>query len=276
VFIARLRTRHLLLIYSLAAIVGAWLIFPALWMALTSIKPPSVVSAYPPVFIFSPTIDNFATAVTSPDFGLNVIQTLLVSVGATLLGLGVGAMAAYSIARFRTGGAWIFFGLIFVQSLPAVVLGLPFFVMFREIGLYDTVQGLVLAYATFSLPYATWLLIPFFQDIPRELEDAARVDGCGRFGALFRIVLPLSRPGLIVVGILTFMMAWNQFFFALVLAGDHVKMLPLLASNYISTFTVEWGGVAAFGILLLIPPLAVVLALQGRVVRGLTFGAVKG
>lgn len=275
-FIARLRARHLLVIYGIAAVVGAWLLFPAFWMLLTALKPPDIAAAYPPPFVFQPTGDNFTAVLGSEQFALYAIETLVVSIGATVLGVGIGALAAYSMARYRTGGAWIFFALIFVQSLPAVVLGLPFFVMFRQLGLYDTMQGLILSYTTFSLPYATWLMIPFFEDIPLELEDAARVDGCSRWGAMIRVVFPLVRPGLVVVGILTFMMAWNQFFFAMVLAGDRVRMLPLLGSNYISTFTVEWGRVAAYGVLLLVPPLAVVLSLQGRIVRGLTFGAVKG
>jgi len=275
-FITRLRARHLLVIYGIAALVGAWLVFPTFWMLLTSLKSPAAASAYPPSFIFQPTGDNFSAVLADENFGLSLFQTLTVSIAAAILGVVVGALAAYSMARFCTGGAWLFFALIFVQSLPAVVLGLPFYMMFRQLGLYDTMQGLILSYATFSLPYATWLMIPFFEDIPLELEDAARVDGCSRWGAFRRVVLPLSMPGLVVVGILTFMMSWNQFFFALVLAGDQVRMLPLLGSNFISTFTVEWGRVAAYGMLLLVPPLAVVFALQGRIVRGLTFGAVKG
>jgi ABC-type glycerol-3-phosphate transport system permease component len=120
-------------------------------MLLTALKPPDIAAAYPPPLVFQPTGDNFSAVLGSEQFALYAIETLVVSIGATVLGVVIGALAAYSMARYRTGGAWIFFALIFVQSLPAVVLGLPFFVMFRQLGLYDTIQGLILSYTTFSL-----------------------------------------------------------------------------------------------------------------------------
>lgn len=274
--ILKASTRQLVLIYGLIGLLVAWLILPALWMLLTSIKPPALVATNPPTFIFSPTSANFRDVLGAKEIIDSIIDTVLVSVATTLLAVTVGAFAAYSIARFATGGIGVFFFLIFVQALPSVVLGLPFFVLFREIRLYDTVPGLVVAYTTISLPFAIWLLVAFFDDIPAELEEAALVDGCSRWGALFRVVLPLARPGLAVTGILTFMGAWNQFFFALVLAGQNVRTLPVVASNYISTYTLDWGKVAAAGVLLLIPPVIVVLVMQRHIVRGLTFGAVKG
>ncbi len=274
--ILKASTRQLVLIYGLIGLLVAWLILPALWMLLTSIKPPALVATNPPTFIFTPTGANFGDVLGTKEIIGSIIDTVLISVATTLIALTIGAFAAYSIARFSTGGLAIFFFLIFVQALPSVVLGLPFFVLFRQISLYDTVPGLIVAYTTISLPFAIWLLVAFFDDIPSELEEAALVDGCSRWGALFRIVLPLARPGLAVTGILTFMGAWNQFFFALVLGGQNVRTLPQVASNYISTYTLDWGKVAAAGVLLLIPPIIVVLVMQRHIVRGLTFGAVKG
>lgn len=268
--------RQLAAIYGIAGLIVAWLILPAIWMVMTSIKPPDLVATNPPTFFFAPTGANFSAVIGAKEIGGSVFDTIIISVATTFLAVFVGSFAAYSIARFSTGGIWVFFFLIFVQAMPSVVLGLPFFVLFRQLGIYDTVPGLILAYSTVSLPFAIWLLIAFFDDIPRELEEAALVDGCSKWGALFRIVLPLARPGLAVTGILTFMGAWNQFFFALVLAGQNVKTLPVVASNYISTYTLDWGKVAAAGVLLLIPPILVVLGLQRHIIRGLTFGAVKG
>jgi multiple sugar transport system permease protein len=267
--------RQLAAIYGLIGLVIAWLILPAGWMVLTAIKPPALVATNPPTFLFEPTTANFAAVLGAKEIGGSFVDTVVISVATTVLAVTVGSFAAYSIARFSTGGVGVFFFLIFVQAMPSVVLGLPFFVMFRQLGLYDTIPGLVLAYSTVSLPFAIWLLVAFFDDIPRELEEAALVDGCSRWGALFRVVMPMARPGLAVAGILTFMGAWNQFFFALVLAGQNVRTLPQVASNYISTYTLDWGKVAAAGVLLLIPPIIVVLAMERHIVRGLTFGAVK-
>jgi len=269
-------TRQLVLIYGLIGLVVGWLVLPALWMLLTSIKPPALVATNPPTFLFSPTSANFTAVLGAKEVVGSIRDTVVISIATTVLSVTIGSYAAYSIARFSTGGTPVFFFLILVQAIPSVVLGLPFFVMFRQLGLYDTIPGLVLAYTTVSLPFAIWLLVAFFDDIPRELEEAALVDGCSRWGALFRVVMPLARPGLAVAGILTFMSAWNQFFFALVLAGQNVRTLPQVASNYISTYTLDWGKVAAAGVLLLIPPVIVVLVMQRHIVRGLTFGAVKG
>jgi len=265
-----------LVIYSLVFVMAAWLLLPTVWMLLTSLKQPADVATNPPTFVFRPTLDNYIAVLTRPQFFTFALQTLIVATTTAAVAVPFGALAAYGIARFRAGGLPFFFLLVFVQALPPVVLGLPLFVMYRQIGLADTVQGLVLSYTTFALPFAIWLLIAFFEDIPVDLEEAALVDGCGRWGAFVRIVLPLVRPGLAVTGILIFIGGWNQFFFALVLAGETVRTLPLVGSEFISTYTVEWGQVAAFGSLLLLLPLGVVLVLQRHIVRGLTFGAVKG
>lgn len=253
-----------------------WLIFPPMWMILTSFKRGRDVFALPPKLIFTPTIENYLLIFGRPDLLQVFWNTVIVSVVASALTLIIGSMAAYSMARFRTGGQALLFGTLLFRVLPPIVIGLPFFILFSRLHLIDTLSGLVLAYVAFLLPITIWLMIPFFGDIPREIEEAALVDGCSRFGAFVRVVLPLAQPGLVVTGIYSLLGAWNHFFFGLILTSFNARTLPVEASNFVGEYALQWGEVSAIGSLLIIPPIMVAFFLQKYLVRGLTLGAVKG
>jgi multiple sugar transport system permease protein len=252
------------------------LTLPPVWMLLTSLKPVALTFALPPVWVFSPTLQHYLTVLQRPGFVQILSNTVVVSTVSTAVTLAFGSLAAYSMARFQTGGRQLLYTTLIARVLPPVVLGLPFFVLFNRLGLTDTLNGLIVTYGTFALPTVIWIMIPFFEEIPRELEEAAMVDGCSRLAAMWRVTFPLARPGFVVTTVLTFMGAWNQFFFALVLASSKAKTLPLEASSFISDYAVEWGPVSAMACILIIPPVLVVFFLQSRLTRGLSLGGVKG
>ena len=262
--------------FIIAIILVIWLIFPPIWMILTALKSGRDVFAIPPVWLFKPTLENFITIFQRPDLIKIAFNTIIVSSFATLFTLVFGTMAGYSMARFNTGGQPLLYVTLVFRVLPAIVLGLPFFIMFSRLGLSDTLQGLILAYVAFLLPNTVWLMIAFFSDIPYEIEESALVDGCSRFGTFFRIALPLARPGLIVTGVYNFMGAWNHFFYGLILSSFNARTLPVEASNFVGEYSVKWGEVSAIGSLIIIPPILVAFFMQKYLVRGLTLGAVKG
>lgn len=270
------RSLRIVIVYFSAVALAMSLILPPGWMVLTSLKPVKLTFALPPVWIFTPTLQHYNAVLHRPDFLHILSNTLIVSLVSTLVTISFGSLAAYSIARFHTGGRRLLYATLVPRVLPPVVLGLPLFVLFQHLRLIDTLFGLIISYSTFGLPIVIWVMIPFFEDIPRELEEAARVDGCSRLAAMLRITFPLARAGFVVTTLITFMSGWNQFFFALVLASGNAKTLPLEASSFISDYAVEWGPVAAMGSILIIPPILAVLLLQKRLIRGLTLGGVKG
>jgi multiple sugar transport system permease protein len=270
------RRLRLALVYACAVTFSLILILPPLWMVLTSLKPVRLTFALPPVWVFTPTLQHYATVLHRPGFIRILSNTVIVSLVSTAVTISVGSLAAYSMARFRTGGRRLLYATLVPRVLPQVVLGLPLFVLFQRVHLIDTLTGLVISYSTFALPIVIWVMMPFFEDVPAELEDAARVDGCSRVMAMWRVTFPLARAGFVVTTLITFMSGWNQFFFALVLASASAKTLPLEASAFISDYAVEWGPVAAMGSMLILPPILAVLLLQKRLARGLTLGGVKG
>ncbi len=253
-----------------------WLVFPPFWMFITSFKESKDAISIPPRLIFNPTIKNYVSIFNRPDFGKVFTNTVIASAVSSVLVLIIGSMAAYSMARFNTGGSPAMFGTLLFRVLPPIVIGLPFYIIFSRIGLLDTLTGLTIAYIAILLPNTIWLLIPFYRDIPLEVEESGLVDGCTRFGVFLRIVLPLARPGLIVTGIYTIMGAWNHFFFGLILTSFNARTLPIEASNFVGEYALQWGEVSAIGSILIVPPILIAFCLQKYLVKGLTLGAVKG
>lgn len=278
---------------------GFWMIFaafPIFWSYLSSIKPPEEIFVLPPKLIFTPTLHNYevvfglkigteSEGVTEAIGGTGVasqfpryfLNSLVVSAGTTVLSLSMGGMAAYSLARFRfPGKRYILLGIIFVRMIPGVVLLVPFYVIWRSLGLIDTHFGLILAYLSFSLPFVIWMMRGFFVDIPVELEEAAMVDGASRMTALFRIVLPLAAPGMAATAIFALLLSWNEFLFAVLLTADSTKTLSPAILNYVTDKAILWGRMYAAGSTILLPVLVFSLAVQKHIARGLTGGAVKG
>jgi multiple sugar transport system permease protein len=272
----RQKTIQVILAYAVAIVFAVVLLFPLGWVILTSIKPPALTFTIPPAWQFTPTFENYTAVLARPGLLKAATNTLIVSISATLLNLTVGTLAAYSMARYRAGGMPLLFITLAVRTMPAVVLGLPFFILFMNLRLVDTLQGLVLAYTAFMLPNTIWLLLAFFADIPKEMEEAALVDGSTRFQAFWKVVLPLARPGLIVTGIYSLMWAWNHFFFGLILSARNATTLPVVAAQFVGEYAIRWGEVSAISTIIILPPIIAVFLLQGRLAKGLMLGGVKG
>ncbi|TAK22809.1 MAG: carbohydrate ABC transporter permease [Chloroflexota bacterium] len=292
------RAKHRLALIFAYAFLVLWSvvsIFPVFWTYVSSIKPPRDVFAIPPKWVFTPTLQNYEVAlglivpteqetvleaykgaVTSrlPDYFVN---TMIVSLGSTLLSMAVGATAAYALARSRVRGRRLMLTVILLTRLiPPIVLVVPLYLLWRNLRLLDTHIGLIVAFFTFSLPFSIWMLRGFFMTLPRELEEAALIDGCSRWGALFRIVVPLAAPGFAATAVFVMLFSWNEFLIAAVLGGEKAKMLTPAIFGYVSDRSVLWGQLYAASGLVMLPVLLFTLLVQRHIATGLAGGAVKG
>ncbi|MCA0295064.1 MAG: carbohydrate ABC transporter permease [Actinobacteria bacterium] len=258
-------------------VVGAF-VLPYAHLLLTSFKAPTEVLAIPPTFLPSHfELTNYQTALNDPGIGRSFINSLVVAVGGTALTLFLAIPAAYAAAFYgtRLGRVFLMVALI-VRMLPPVALAIPIFQAFRQLRLIDTQLGLMLAQTIISLPLVIWLLAAFFEAIPQALEEAALIDGCNRLTAMIRVTLPVAGGGIAVAAIFAFLSSWNEFLFALMLTSVNAVTVPLAIANFKSQFGLDWGSMTALAVMYSLPVIAVTLALQRRIVSGMTFGAVKG
>jgi multiple sugar transport system permease protein len=264
--------------YAVLIVAALLVLFPMYWMAITSLKLPReifrVPSLWPQVFTFN----NYRVLLADKGFLLNVWNSLLVSTAVTVIAILLSSFAAYSMVRYRTR----FRGLIgrvilFAYLTPTSLLFIPLSILMARLQMGNSLQGLVLVYLTFALPLATWLLQGYFRGVPRELEEQGTIDGLSRMGALFRIVLPLSAPGLAAVAIFTFTGAWNELLLALVLITSDGERTAPLALNYLITSDVlPWGPLMAGAVISSLPLVILYFVAQRFMVSGLTSGSVKG
>jgi multiple sugar transport system permease protein len=268
--------RGMLFLVSLFAVL-IW-VFPVAWGLLTSFKTERDVLAYPPEVIFPPTLVNyhdvfFGGASIVP----NLVSSLIVSGLTTALTMLFAIPAAYALARLhlpwkRATGFWV----LATQMLPPVGLVIPYFLLLQRVGWTDTYQGLVLVYLTFALPFAIWLLVSYFEEIPREMEEAALLDRAGRLRALWHVILPQAKGGIAVTVIFVFLNSWNEFLFAVVLGGNNVRPVTVAMFNFISLEQTQWARLAAAAMAGMAPVIVLGLIAQRHIVKGLTVGAVKG
>jgi multiple sugar transport system permease protein len=261
---------HLVLILASLAI-----LFPLLWTLRTSSVHRVLAYQIPPPLFFRPTLDNYLKIFQEEPYQLYFLNSLIVATVSTLFCLIVGAPAAYSYARFKTGGNFLRLSMLGTQMLPAVILVIPFFLIYNFIGLFNSRIGLILAYVTFNIPFVVWILIGFFQTIPRELEESAIVDGCTPFSAFVRIILPVTLPGLLSAGIYSFVLSWNEFLFSLILTGKESRTLPVAVSGLITQQGVQIGAVSAAIIVILIPMVLLYFGLRSFLIKGMVAGALK-
>lgn len=254
---------------------------PFLWQVLTSLKPPEEVFAVPPTWWPSRlSLESYRQVFSGRPFGRYLLNSLLVAAASTALTVTLAAPAAYALSRLRVAGRRWLYPLILVASLvPAVVLLVPLYEMFRAGGAFNRPLALAVPYAALNLPLAVWALASFFRAVPRELEDAAAVDGFTRWGTLWRVVLPLSLPGVATTALLVFIFAWNEFLLALsFMTRPQAYTAPvgvaLLAGA--SVYEVPWGQISAAVVVTTLPLVLAVLLFQRRIVAGLTAGALKG
>lgn len=259
----------------------AFFMFPVIWMFLTSFKTEAEYFHYPPVFIpkdFS--LRNYINAMAMPPNGRGGLQglrdSLIIASASTLVSVLVGSLAAYSLARFKTGGDNFSFWILSTRMFPPVASALPLFLIFKQVRLLDTHLALITANTIFNLPFVIWLLKGFFEELPVELEEAALIDGCTQWGAFIRVALPLITPGLVATALFSFVFAWNEFMFALLLTRRNVRTLTIIVPSLVGGHEILWGEIAAIGTIAIIPGVVLSLLLQRYLIRGLTLGAVKG
>jgi multiple sugar transport system permease protein len=260
------------------AVIGVLLLLPILWIFSTALKPtPEILRTPTTLLPVDPTLAHFGTAL-SGDFRRFMVNSLIAAGGSTVIGLCLALPAAFGFARYRyAGSASLLSFIVITRVFPPIALALPFFLQFRLLGLTDTPFGLVVAYLPIVLPLMTWILHGFFRDFPRELLEAAEIDGLNPLGTLLRIVVPLSWPAIGTATLFGFLVAWNEFVIALTLTRTpNGQTMPVGISTLITQFQVLWGEMMAVAAIYLLPVLAVTILTQRGLVRGLTAGAMKG
>lgn len=251
-------------------------LFPILYLFLLSIKPAELTFA-PEVWLFTPTLENYQAVFEGGDFFRYLINSLVVGFTTMAIALTLGSLAAYGFARFKfRGNFWLRMSSLIPQMLPPITIIVPLYVLFMGLDLLDTQIALIISYLTFTLPLAIWMMTGFFEDIPVELEESAMVDGATRLVAFFRVSLPIATPGLAATAVLSFIYAWNEFLYAVILTGRNSRTLPVVITSYMTNKAILWGRIAAAGSIVLIPVLIFALLTQRYLVRGLAGGAVKG
>lgn len=255
----------------------AWVLVPILTVAMNSFKPATEIFTELPNLVFEPTFDHYRGVFANSDFPRQIMNSAIIALGTTILSIGLGTPAAYALARIRFPGAsWWLRLFLFARMVPAVALVIPMFVVMQQSGLKNTYAGLMLTHTSFALPLVIWMMHSFFMELPKEIEEAAIVDGCRRWQVFLKVALPLTTPGLAVTAVLTVFFSWNEFLFALVLTGPNTSTVPIGVSAFIGSVSVDWGGSSAAAVIAMIPMFVIGLAIQRFLVRGLAMGAVKG
>lgn len=267
-----------LALWAVAGMLLAVWTFPVLWGLLTSFKTERDVLAYPPVWLFKPTLDNYREVIFGTSSILpNLWSSIVVATASTLLTMLIAVPAAYALARLHYPGRKSSgFYVLATQMLPPVGLIIPYYLVLQKIGLLDTYSGLTAIYLTFSLPFAIWLMVSYFEDVPFEMEEAALLDRAGRLRTLWYVILPQVRGGIAVTTVFVFLNAWNEFLFAVVLGGNRVRPVTVAMFNFISVEQTQWARLAAGAMLAMAPVILIGLLAQRHIVKGLTVGAVKG
>lgn len=251
-------------------------LFPILWMVLASIEPQqSIINQNAHGLLeFDATLRNYISIFTEYDFLKYTKNSLIVAFIAVALSLMIGLPCAYAIARFKMRKSSVI--VLLVRMIPGISFLLPWFSIFSQLGLRNTYTALILSHMLVALPYIVWIMIPNFESIPVDLEEAACIDGTNRYGAFFRIALRLTTPGMITASLLAFIFSWNNFMFSIVLTGRNTVTLPVAIYDFVSYAYVDWGGLMAASCAITLPIVVLALLLQKYIISGLTAGAVKG
>jgi multiple sugar transport system permease protein len=269
---SKLRIWHLLALL----LIIVFCLFPFYWMVASSFKTQQDILSPIPKFFFIPTLENYQRAVTKFDVVASLENSLIIAITTTAIALLVGTPAAYAIARFEFKGKkdlWFWF--ITNRMLSPIVLALPFFILARNLKLLDTQVVLILIYLTFNVPIVIWICADQFRNIPKELDEAATLEGYGSFGIFWRIGLPLAAPGIAVSAIFSFIFSWNELLYALVLTRRYAQTAPVVATSFMSGYELPWGQIMATGTMIVLPVIIFSLIVSRQLVRGLTMGAIK-
>jgi multiple sugar transport system permease protein len=248
--------------------------FPFFWMLLASFKTQSQIMSAEQLFAFTPTMNNYTSVFKQYDFLTYIWNSLIVGLGSTLLALLLGLPAAYAIARHHLHKLGLV--ILVARIIPGITFLIPWFILFSQMKLVDTYTALILSHMLVGLPFIIWIMISFFEALPREIEEAGLIDGCNHHQVFMRVILPISGPGIITSSLLSFIFSWNNFMFSIILAGDKTKTLPVAVFNFMSYSDINWGALMAAACIITLPVLVIALLAQRYVVSGLAAGAVKG
>ena len=265
--------------YAFLAVLLVVVSFPFYWMTITALKSETQMRSLLSMFWPDPVVlDNFRHLLGQTDFMAWFKNSVLVSVSSTFVATAIGTLGAYSLARLSfLGRAFMSSAVLITYLVPPSILFIPLYAQIRNLGLADSLAGLIAAYPSFTVPFVTWLLMGYFESIPVELEEAAMIDGATRFGAFRRVILPLAAPGVLAAGLYAFTQAWNEFLYALVFITDvKLRTLPVGLSSFITGDVYGWGYLMAGAVLTTLPVIAAYIYLQKYMVEGLTAGSVKG
>ncbi|SCD22751.1 carbohydrate ABC transporter permease [Brucella inopinata] len=257
---------------------------PGFWIVLSSLRPPVEIMAKPPVWIPQDiSLDAYRTMFSGAGAGGVPVwdyfrNSIIVSVTSTVVSLIIGMSGGYAFARFRfRGKSATFLGFMLTRSVPGIALSLPLFMVYSRIGIIDTHFGLILTYVALNIPFTIWLIDGFFRQVPKDLAEAAQIDGCTRWQAFWQVEFPLAGPGIASAGIFAFLTCWNEYALASQLTRSvNSKTLPVGLLDYTTEFTIDWRGMCALAVVMIVPALALTFVIQKHLVSGLTFGAVKG
>ncbi len=282
---ARLKTRLLKISHAVGLFLAMTIIcLPGIWIILTSLRPPVEIMSKPPVWIPQElSLDAYVAMFSGVgQGGVPVGQyfrnSLIISVTSTVIAIIIGMAGGYAFARFRFRGksGW-FLGLMLTRTVPGIALSLPLFFVYARLGIIDTHFGLILAYVALNIPFTIWLIDGFFRQVPRDLAEAAQIDGCTRWQAFWQVEFPLAGPGIASAAIFSFLTCWNEFALASQLTRSvNSKTLPVGLLDYTAEFTIDWRGMCALAVIMVIPALTLTFIVQKHLVGGLTSGAVKG
>jgi len=283
----RRKTMRKLPAFLLTLPVLFFIFFPILWLFSASLTTQVELFAVPPHWIPQhPTLQNYleilfpnqATSSVPRSFAIALLNSIKIASAVTVISIILGSLAAYALVRipFKFNRT-IHLGVIATRMIPEVSLILPLFIIASSLKLINKPILLIIAYMSFALPYVTWMMAAFFQTVPMDLEDAARIDGCSRLGILFRVVMPISTPGIVSTAMFTFLLAWDEFFYALIFTSTLAsKTAPVAMAEFIGRYAVNINGMMAGGIIAALPPVILAFIFQRYIVSGMTSGAVKG
>jgi multiple sugar transport system permease protein len=260
--------------YIAVVAIALVVLFPFLWMLSSSFKTQLDIISWPPKILFTPTLQNYEKVFGEQDFLKYFLNSTIVGTAAVGLSLVLGLPAAYSIARFTQRKLGMF--ILLARLMPGISFLMPWYIVFSRLGLMDSYTALILSHILIALPIVVWIMSSYFATIPREMEESAMVDGATRQYAFWKIILPLSGPGIITATTLSFIFSWNNFMFSQVLSMEKTKTLPIAVYNFLSYAEVDWGGVMAAAVAIMAPAIVLTMVFQKYVVKGLTMGAVKG
>lgn len=274
--VKRKKQRERILVIIGIVVIAIVFMFPLYIVVTSAIKPNIQMFSRPPTWIFKPTLDHFRHLFFERRFQDNVWNSTVVALGSTLISIIVGSLAAHALARLKFRRMKdLAFWILSIRMFPPIAVVIPYYILLRNIGLLDTPLALILVYSTFNIPLTVWLMKGFFMEIPEELEEQARVDGCSYLSAFFRISLPLAVPGIVVCAVFCFIFSWNEFLFAFMLTSSKTMTATVAVMGFWSTEAIEWGRIMAGSVVVLLPIVVFVFLCQRFLIKGLTLGSIK-